>query len=86
MDCSPFTLEFTGSQEELLTKMQEAAKEQGFSLTIEADTISVKTFGITMAKANYQINGQQITVTITQNPPGWPCEKTQHVMGKFITT
>lgn len=85
MDCQPFTLDYTGSPDELLTKMQQAAKEQGFALSIDAGSISVKMFGITMAKADYQINGQQVTITITQNPPGWPCEKTQHVIGKFLS-
>lgn len=85
MDCPPFTLSFTGSADELLNKMQQAATEQGFKLTVDDGTISVKMFGITMAKADYQINGQQVSITITQNPPGWPCEKTQHVISKFIT-
>ena len=84
MDCQPFTLNFTGTAEELLNKMQTAAKEQGFALSIDADSIAVKMFGITMAKAGYQINGQQVTINITQNPPGWPCEKTQHVISKFL--
>ena len=84
MDCSPFTLNFSGTTDDLLTKMQTAAKEQGFALSIDADSISVKMFGVTMAKASYQINGQEITITIIQNPPGWPCEKTQHVIGKFL--
>lgn len=85
MDCQPFTLDYTGSSDELLTQMQQAAKEQGFALSIDAESISVKMFGITMAKADYKINGQQVTITITQNPPGWPCEKTQHVIGKFLS-
>jgi hypothetical protein len=85
MDCTPFTLDFSGTAEDLLTKMQEAAKAQGFSLSIEGNELSVKMFGITMAKAGYQANGQKVTITITQNPPGWPCEKTQHVITKFIT-
>jgi hypothetical protein len=38
-----------------------------------------------MAKASYQVNGQQLTITITQNPPGYPCEKTQHIITKFIS-
>ena len=84
MECAPFTLDFTGSAEDLLTHMQQAAKEQGFTLSIDANSISVKMFGITMAKADYQINGQQATITITQNPPGWPCEKTQHIIAKFL--
>jgi hypothetical protein len=85
MDCAPFTLDFTGSAEDLLSKMQEAAKEQGFSLSIDSDSMSVKMFGMTMAKADYQVNRQQITITITQNPPGWACEKTQHIISKFIS-
>jgi hypothetical protein len=85
MDCAPFTIDFTGSQEDLLKKMQEVAQEQGFALSIDADTISVKMFGIVMAKASYHVNGQQLTITITQNPPGYPCEKTQHIITKFIT-
>ena len=85
MDCTPFTLDFSGTAEDLLANMQKAAKEQGFSLNIDADSISLKMFGVTMAKARYQVNGQQVIITITQNPPGWPCEKTQHVIGKFIT-
>jgi hypothetical protein len=85
MDCAPFTLDFSGTAEDLLNKMQEAAKEQGFALSIDTDSISVKMFGITMAKAGYQVNGQQVTITITQNPPGYPCEKTQHIITKFIT-
>lgn len=85
MDCQPFTLDYTGSSDELLTQMQQAAKEQGFALSIDEESISVKMFGITMAKADYKINGQQVTITITQNPPGWPCEKTQHVIGKFLS-
>jgi hypothetical protein len=85
MDCAPFSVDFTGTAEDLLNKMQEAAKEQGFALTIEPDLIYVKMFGITMAKATYQVNAQQVTITITQNPPGYPCEKTQHIITKFIT-
>jgi hypothetical protein len=85
MECSPFTLNFTGSPEDLLNKMQQAAGEQNFALSIDADTISVKALGFTVAKASYHINGQQVTITITQNPPGWPCEKTQHIITKFIT-
>jgi len=85
MDCSPFTLDFSGTAEDLLTNMQEAAKEQGFALSIDSNTIAVKMFGMTMAKASYQVNGQQLTITITQNPPGYPCEKTQHIITKFIT-
>lgn len=85
MDCQPFTLDYTGSSDELLTQMQQAAKEQGFALSIDAESISVKMFGITMAKADYKINEQQVTITITQNPPGWPCEKTQHVIEKFLS-
>ncbi len=84
MDCTPFTIDFTGSPEELSRKMQLAASEQNITLNIEADTISGKVFGMTVVKANYKINGQQITVTITQNPPGYPCEKTQHIITKFI--
>ncbi len=84
MDCQPFTLDFTGSADDLLTHMQQAAKEQGFALSVDATSISVKIFGITMAKASYQINGQQVTISITQNPPGWPCEKTQHIITKFL--
>jgi len=85
MECTPFTIDFTGTKEELLSKMLEAAKEQGFSLSIDSDSIAVKMFGMTMAKANYQVNGQQITIIIIQNPPGYPCEKTQHIITKFIT-
>ena len=85
MDCTPFTVDFTGTQEGLLSKMLETAKEQGFSLSIDTDSISVKMFGMTMAKASYQVNGQRITIIITQNPPGYPCEKTQHIITKFIT-
>ena len=85
MDCQPFTLDFTGSADDLLAKMQTAAKEQGFALSIDSNTIAVKTFGITMAKASYQINGQQVTIAITQNPPGFACEKTQHIITKFIS-
>jgi len=84
MDCPSFTLDFAGSAEDLLNKMQQAAKEQGFSLSIDSGSISVKMFGVTMAKASYQINGQQVTLTITQNPPGWECAKTQHIISKFI--
>ena len=65
--------------------MQQAAAEQNFALGIDTDSISVKAFGFTVARANYQINGQQITITITQNPPGYACEKTQHIITKFIT-
>ena len=85
MDCSPFTVDFTGTPEDLLNKMQQAAAEQNFALGIDTDSISVKAFGFTVARANYQINGQQITITITQNPPGYACEKTQHIITKFIT-
>jgi hypothetical protein len=85
MDCTPFTLPFTGSPEELFSKMQEAASEQNFTLVRDVDTISVKVFGMTMVKATYLVNGQQITITITQNAPGYPCEKTQHIITKFIT-
>jgi len=85
MDCSPFTVDFTGTPEDLLNKMQQAAAEQNFALSIDTDSISVKAFGFTVARANYQINGQQITITITQNPPGYACEKTQHIITKFIT-
>jgi len=85
MNCAPFTLDFAGTAEDLLNKMQEAAKEQGFSLNIDSDSISVKMFGMTMAKADYKVNGQQITITITQNPPGYACEKTQHIITKFIS-
>lgn len=84
MDCPPFTLTFSGTTEDLLNKMQQAAGEQGFALSIDTNSISVKTFGITMAKANYLINGQEITITIIQNPPGFPCEKTQHIITKFL--
>jgi hypothetical protein len=86
MDCTPFTVSFIGSPEELFTKMQLAASEQNFTLTRDADTISVKVFGMTMVKAIYLINGQQITITITQNAPGYPCEKTQHIIIKFISS
>ena len=85
MDCTPFTLPFTGSPEELFSKMQVAASEQNFTLVRDVDTISVKVFGMTMVKATYLVNGQQITITITQNAPGYPCEKTQHIITKFIT-
>jgi hypothetical protein len=85
MDCAPFTVNFTGSPEELFNRMQAAAKEQNFTLVKDADTISVKVFGMTMVKATYAVNGQQITITITKNAPGYPCEKTQHIITKFIT-
>lgn len=85
MDCTPFTVDFTGTTDDLLNKMQQAASEQNFALSIDTNTISVKAFGFTVARANYQINGQQITITITQNPPGYPCEKTQHIITKFIS-
>ncbi|HTA27056.1 MAG TPA: hypothetical protein VK809_04675 [Bacteroidia bacterium] len=85
MDCTPFTVDFTGTPEELFAKMQQAASEQNFALSNDGDTISVKVLGFTLAKANFHINGQQVTITIIQNPPGYPCEKTQHIMTKFIT-
>ena len=85
MDCPPFTVDFTGTPEDLLNKMQQAASEQNFALSIDAGTISVKAFGFTVARANYQINGQRVTIIITQNPPGYLCEKTQHIITKFIT-
>ena len=86
MDCTPFTVDFTGTQEELFAKMQQAASEQNFALSNDGETISVKVLGFTVAKATYHINGQQVTITITQNPPGYPCEKTQHIMTKFISS
>ncbi|HTB32310.1 MAG TPA: hypothetical protein VK808_09815 [Bacteroidia bacterium] len=85
MDCTPFTVDFTGTPEELFAKMQQAASEQNFAVSNDGETISVKVLGFTVAKATYHINGQQVTITITQNPPGYPCEKTQHIMTKFIT-
>jgi hypothetical protein len=85
MECPAFTVDFTGTPEELFTRMQAAASEQNFTLVRDTDTISVKVFGMTMVKASYSVNGQQITITITQNAPGYACEKTQHIMTKFIT-
>ena len=85
MDCAPFTVDFTGTPEELFTRMQTAASEQNFTLVKDETTISVKVFGLTMVQASYSVNGQQITITITKNAPGYPCEKTQHIITKFIT-
>jgi hypothetical protein len=85
MDCPPFTVSFTGFPEDLFIRMQQTAREQNFTLVRDVDTISVKVFGMTMVKASYLVTGQQITITITQNAPGYPCEKTQHIITKFIT-
>jgi hypothetical protein len=84
MDCQAFTLNFTGSAEELLNNAKQAASEQGFNLIVEPNEVSVKMFGFTMAKFSYAVNGQQVTISIIQNPPGWACEKTQHVISKFM--
>ena len=85
MDCNPFTVDFTGTPDELFARMQAAANEQNFTLVRESDSISVKVFGMTMVKASYAVIGRQITITITKNAPGYPCEKTQHIITKFIT-
>jgi hypothetical protein len=85
MDCPAFTVDFSGTQEELYTRMQEAASEQNFTLVKDENTLSVKVFGMTIVQATYSVHAQQITITITKNAPGYPCEKTQHIITKFIT-
>jgi len=85
MACTPFTVDFTGSADNLFSNMKKTASDNGYTLIIDttAQTMSVKKI-ITLAKGDYQINGQKITITVTQNPPGYSCQKTQDAITSFI--
>lgn len=88
-NCDPFDITFTGTKDELFEKMKDAASANKLNLTVEENDASsgaiiIKKFGFKVAAAIYKINGQAITFTVTQLPPGQSCEDIKNSLNKFI--
>ena len=88
-NCDPFDITFTGIKDDLFEKMKGAANDNKLNLIVEesdatSGTIIIKKFILKVAAANYIINGQVITFTVTQLPPGQSCQDVQNSLNKFI--
>ncbi|HXD92488.1 MAG TPA: hypothetical protein VNX01_04705 [Bacteroidia bacterium] len=88
-NCDPFDITFTGTKDDLFEKMKDAASANKLNLIVEENdassgTIIIKKFILKVAAAIYKINGQLITFTVTQLPPGQSCEDIKNSINKFI--
>ena len=88
-NCDPFDVTFTGTKDDLFEKMKGAANDNKLNLIVEENDASsgaiiIKKFGFKVAAAIYKINGQLITFTVTQLPPGQSCQDIKNSLNKFI--
>ena len=73
--CDPFDVTFSGAADKLVENAKLQISVQGGTLTGDATAgninISLPIVGV--IEGNYKINGQVITITITQKPQFVPC-------------
>ncbi|HXB13701.1 MAG TPA: hypothetical protein VNZ45_17060 [Bacteroidia bacterium] len=73
--CDPFDVTFSGSADKLVENAKLQISVQGGTLTGDttAGNINISLPIVGVIEGNYKINGQVITITITQKPQFVPC-------------
>ncbi len=79
-----FTLDFTGTAEDLVAKLKSEIESHNGTFDKDTATFSIKIFLFGKITGSYVISGQQIRILIGQKPGSITCDQIEEKTKEFI--